>query len=91
MAQVIVRNLDDDVAARLKQRAAQRGRSMEEEVRRILREAVRDELAAPKAGTRLASYFAGLGFVGPLPELRGEEPVPADFTRLSRRKAPRKS
>lgn len=81
MAQVIVRNLDDDVAARLKQRAAQRGRSMEEEVRRILREAVRDELESPKLGTRIAARFAGLGFTGPLPEWRGEEPVPADFSR----------
>jgi hypothetical protein len=40
MAQVIVRDLEEDVKARLKRRAAQHGRSMEEEVRDILRNAV---------------------------------------------------
>ena len=35
MAQFIVRNLEEDVKARLKRRAAQYGRSMEEEVRHI--------------------------------------------------------
>lgn len=79
MAQFTVRNLEDDVALRLKKRAALRGRSMEDEVRRILREAVRDELAAPNSGSRMAARFAGLGFKGPLPELRGSEADPVDF------------
>jgi plasmid stability protein len=35
-----VRNLDDDVAARLKRRAARHGRSAEAEVREILRQAL---------------------------------------------------
>ena len=42
MAQFIVRNLEDDVKARLKRRAAHHGRSMEEEVRHILRDAVKE-------------------------------------------------
>jgi plasmid stability protein len=42
MAQVIVRNLEDDVKAVLKRRAKQHGWSMEEEVRQILRRAVND-------------------------------------------------
>ena len=43
MAQFIVRNLEDDVKARLKRRAAHHGRSMEEEVRHILRDAVKEQ------------------------------------------------
>jgi len=37
MAQLVVRNLDDDVKAKLQQRARRHGRSTEEEVREILR------------------------------------------------------
>lgn len=40
MASLSVRKIDDDVYERLSARAAQRGVSMEEEVRRILRQAV---------------------------------------------------
>ena len=43
MAQFIVRHLEDDVKARLKRRAAHHGRSMEEEVRHILRDAVKEQ------------------------------------------------
>jgi plasmid stability protein len=43
MAQLVVRNLDDDVKAKLQQRARQHGRSTEDEVREILRNAVRNE------------------------------------------------
>lgn len=41
MAQVIVRNLDDQVVARLKQRAKARGRRLEQELREILAEAAK--------------------------------------------------
>lgn len=37
MASVTIRNLDDDVKRRLRIRAAEHGRSMEEEAREILR------------------------------------------------------
>lgn len=40
MAQLIVRNLDEAIVARLRRRAAERGRSMEAEHRDILREAL---------------------------------------------------
>ena len=40
LASLSVRSLDDDTLARLRMRAARRGVSMEEEVRRILKEAV---------------------------------------------------
>lgn len=43
MASIIIRNLEDDVKARLKMRAAQRGVSMEEEARDILRRATAQE------------------------------------------------
>ena len=42
MASITIRNLDDDVKRRLRVRAAERGRSMEEEVREILRHVVND-------------------------------------------------
>ena len=43
MAQLIVRNLDDDLVLRLKRQAASRGCSAEEEHREILRRALRSE------------------------------------------------
>ncbi|MGL5828736.1 MAG: FitA-like ribbon-helix-helix domain-containing protein [Angustibacter sp.] len=41
MAAISVRNLDDEVKLRLRERAARNGRSMESEIREILTEAVR--------------------------------------------------
>lgn len=43
MAQLIVRNVDEDLVRRLKRQAADRGRSAEEEHRHILRAALRSE------------------------------------------------
>ncbi len=55
MAQLLVRNLDDDVKAKLRVRAAEHGRSMEEEVRAILRQAVEDRQQPPRGlGTEIA-------------------------------------
>ena len=72
MAQVIVRNIEDDVKAGLKARATQHGWSMEEEVRQILRRAVSEEAQArPRLGSRIAARFAGAGLTDPLPELHG--------------------
>jgi plasmid stability protein len=82
MAQFIVRNLEDDVKARLKRRAARSGRSMEEEVRYILRDAVKQEYrASPKLGSRIAVRFAGRGLTEPLPLLRGQTPRAAKFSK----------
>ncbi len=50
MAQLVVRNLEDEVKKRLQLRAIRHGRSMEEEVRDILRNAVKDEHRHPMAG-----------------------------------------
>ncbi len=41
MAQVIVRNIDDNTIARLKARAARNGRSLEQELRLIISSAAR--------------------------------------------------
>lgn len=82
MAQLVVRNLDNDVKEQLAQRARRHGHSMEEEVRTILREAVaREAKAAPALGlgTQLAACFEGVGLDEPLPELKGQAPRPATF------------
>lgn len=42
MASITIRNLDDGIKRRLRVRAAEHGRSMEEEAREILREVVSD-------------------------------------------------
>src|SRR6267154_2589574 len=56
MAQFVVRDLEDDVKARLKRRAERHRRSMEDEVRHILRNAAKEEnRAEPKLGSRIAA------------------------------------
>lgn len=80
MAQVIVRNIEDDVKAGLKARASEHGWSMEEEVRQILRRAVCVEgRARPMLGSRIAARFADAGLTEPLPELRGQTIEPMDL------------
>jgi len=82
MAQVVVRQLDEDVKARLKRRAERHGRSMEEEVREILRNAARGESrAVTKLGSRIAARFRTEGLKTALPELRGQRPRPADLAK----------
>ena len=80
MAELVVRHLDDDVKAKLQRRARRHGRSMEEEVREILRNAVRQEnRAQAPLGSRLAMRFARVGLAEEIPELRGQQARPADF------------
>jgi len=80
MAQVIVRNLEDDVKAVLKRRAKRHGWSMEEEVRQILRCAVNEEpTGSAQLGSRIAARFADVGLVEPLPELLGQFIAPMSF------------
>lgn len=80
MAQIIVRDLEDDVKVRLKHRAERHGRSMEQEVRDILRNAVKDEnRPLPNLGSRIAARFAKTGLSEDLPELRGQAPRAAGF------------
>jgi len=82
MAQVVVRQLEEDVKARLKRRAERHGRSMEEEVREILRNAAREEnRAIAKLGSRIAARFQKVGLRDDLAELHGQSPRPADLTK----------
>ncbi|WP_295393333.1 plasmid stabilization protein [uncultured Thiodictyon sp.] len=53
MAMITIRNIDDSLKSRLRIAAAQHGCSMEEEARRILREALVSPAAGTSLGTRL--------------------------------------
>jgi plasmid stability protein len=79
MAQILIRQLDDDLKARLQKRARTHGRSTEEEVREILRNAVRDQDQAPAAlGSQISARFAKVGLREEIAELRGRVRA-ADF------------
>lgn len=83
MASMTIRNLDDDLKTRLRVRAAQHGRSMEEEARCVLREALS---AMPKVGSgadlvadirALVEPFGGIELQLPP---RGPAREPPDFS-----------
>ena len=63
MASITIRNLDDDVKRRLRVRAAEHGRSMEEEARDILRQVVGQPCAPKNLGQSIHQRFAALGGV----------------------------
>ena len=63
MASITIRNLDDDVKTLLRVRAARNGRSMEEEVRLILREAVDRKTGPENLASAIRARFARLGGV----------------------------
>jgi plasmid stability protein len=64
MASITVRNLNPQVKARIRIRAARHARSMEEEVRVILSEAVASDSAPPtNLAAMIASRFKPLGGV----------------------------
>ena len=80
MAQLIVRNLDAAVKRKLQQRANRNGRSMEEEVRDILRDAVKvPGQRRGGFGTEAVKLFRGIGLKKPIPELRGYSVKPVKF------------
>jgi plasmid stability protein len=80
MAQLVVRRIENSVKERLQRRAKRNGRSMEEEVRDILRNAVKEK-NAPKGGlgTEIAALFSKVGFTSDVPEFRGHEIKPPEF------------
>jgi plasmid stability protein len=71
MAQITIRNLDDQVRNRLKARARRSGRSMEAEVRDILRDAVKEPATSQGLGTRISKRFKGIGLKEDIAEQRG--------------------
>jgi len=80
MAQILVRQIDDDTKSKLQRLARQHGRSTEEEVREILRNAVREVDEPPtKLGSRIAARFSGVGLKQEVAELRGQPVRPAQF------------
>jgi plasmid stability protein len=79
VAQFVVRNIESGVKARLRRRARRNGRSMEEEVRDILRNAVNEDIPAGGLGTEISRLFSKTGLHDDIPELRGHEIKPALF------------
>ena len=67
MASITVRNLEEATKRKLKVRAAMHGRSMEQEAREILNDALRESSGRPQTGADLAEAirrrFAPLGGV----------------------------
>ena len=80
MAQFAVRNIEAEVKSRIQRRAKRHGRSMEEEVRDILRNAAKEQdTPAGGLGTEIASLFTKIGLDADIPELRGHEIKPTAF------------
>jgi antitoxin FitA len=79
MASLTIRNLDDGVKERLRVRAAQHGRSMEEEARLILNQAVGGLTAAGLLSLSRQLFGNGQGIDLDLPA-RTDRPAP-DFSR----------
>jgi plasmid stability protein len=80
VAQFVVRNIEDAVKARLQRRARRNGRSMEEEIRDILRSAaVEENPPSGGLGKEIAALFTKVGLEADIPELRGHTIEPFDF------------
>ena len=79
MPTLTIRDIEEELHSRLRLRAARHGRSMEAEVRDILREA----LTAPdanKLGTRIHQRFASIGGANLEQPTRTERPRAAKLT-----------
>ncbi len=63
MASITIRNLEDDLKRRLRVRAAEHGRSMEEEAREILRHGVAEPAPPRNLAAAIRSRLAPLGGV----------------------------
>lgn len=84
MPSISVRNLDSDVATRLKIQAARHGRSMEAEVRAILTDAVaRNEYVRPNLAQAIRERFAGVGGAELQTPSRSDMPRAAELPELS--------
>ena len=80
MASITIRNLDEETKDRLRVRAAHRKRSMEEEARQILRQALAREATAPvslaQAIRRRFEPLGGIDLQLPRREPVREPPTP---------------
>jgi len=80
MAQIVVRNLEEQVKSRLQRRAKRNGRSMEAEVRDILRSAANEPEKPPTGlGSEIAALVRGTGLKFEVQELRGHPVKPVSF------------
>jgi plasmid stability protein len=76
----LVIKLDHDLIEKLRQCASNHGRSTEEEVREILRDAVSIETDGHQGlGSRIAARFRRIGLKEDIPEMRGHPAEPAVF------------
>ena len=73
MASITIRNLDEQTKEHLRVRAASHGHSMEEEARRILREALTRKQPRQNLAAAIAERLASLG--GVELELAPREPI----------------
>ena len=71
MAAITIRNLEDSLKTKLRMRAASHDRSMEEEARSILREALQDEERG--LGTLIHERFLSAGGVEIAPPDRSQQ------------------
>jgi plasmid stability protein len=72
MAEVLIRQIDEELERRLQRRAARHGRSVEAEARAILTDAVKEERVTRLGlGSEIAGFFRGLGLDHEISELRG--------------------
>jgi len=82
MAQLLVRNLEDQLKTRLQRRAKRHGQSMEAEARDILRNALREEITpAGGLGSEMVALFSGSGVYldEPIAEIRDMRMEIPDF------------
>jgi plasmid stability protein len=79
MATLTIRNLDERVKALLRVEAARHGRSMEEEVRVILQNALTGTANVTGFGSRVHERFASLADKGVTIPDRTEQPRAAEF------------
>lgn len=68
MASLTLRNIDESLKARLRMSAAEHGRSMEEEMRQILKQFLLRKRCSAGIGSRISRRFALIGGVD-LPEV----------------------
>ena len=80
MAHLTIRNLEETIKTGLRQRAAIHGRSMEEEARQILKQALQSKINEEGLGTLIHNRFVAIGGVDlSLPE-RTPTRQPPDFS-----------
>ena len=79
MATITIRNLDDSVKQRLRVQAASHNRSMEEEARIILRNAVHTDTEAGGIGSRIHRRFKEVGGINMSEPKRAHRPRKAEI------------